>query len=369
MGLHGIENGLLTFKDVRVPKENVLWGLGKGLKLALITLNTGRLTIPAVAACSAKMCLGMSRRFAQERVQWGHPIGKHDAVAQMLGNMAATAFAIESMSELSTLMADMDKFDIRLEAALSKMWNTERAWEIIDDTMQIRSGRGYETATSLKDRGERPEPVERLMRDFRINMIFEGSSEIMRLFIAREVVDDHLKVAGAIADPDASAGAKVGALIRAALYYAVWYPARWLGWGWWPRYGEFGKLAKHMRYLNRASRRLARKLFHAIVRFGPKLEKRQAVLGRFVEIGAELTAMAASCTRAQALRVSKDPQDRAKAENAVDLADTFCRVARRRIEQRFRGVFRNDDVRVYQTAQRVMADEARWMEEGVPAIE
>lgn len=369
MGLHAIENALLTFTNVRVPKENILWGLGKGLKLALITLNTGRLTIPAVAAVTARMCLGISRRFAQERVQWGHPIGKHDAVAQMLGKMAAHAYAIESMAEMSTLMADLNKFDIRLEAAMSKMWNTERAWEIIDDTMQIRSGRGYETASSLKDRGERPEPVERLMRDFRINMIFEGSSEIMRLFIAREVVDDHLKVAGAIADPDASVGAKVAAVIKAGLYYAAWYPARWLGWGWWPRYAGFGKLAKHMRYVNRASRRLARKLFHAIVRFGPGLEKRQAVLARFVEIGAELTAMAASCSRAEALRSSRNPEERAKAQSAVDLADTFCRHARRRVEHRFHGVFRNDDVKTYQTAQRVMANETNWMEEGIPVPE
>jgi alkylation response protein AidB-like acyl-CoA dehydrogenase len=366
MGLHGIENAWIRFIDVRVPRENIVWGEGKGLKLALITLNTGRLTVPATSAWTAKMCVGIARRFSQERVQWGHPIGKHDAIAQKLGGMVADAFAMEALADLAALMADQHKFDIRLEAAIAKMWNTERGWSIVDDTMQIRSGRGYETEGSLRARGERPEPVERLMRDFRINLIFEGSSEIMRLFIAREVVDMHLKVAGAIADPDATIGAKLAGLVRATLFYAVWYPGRWLGWGHWPRYAEFGSLATHVRYVNRTSRRLARALFHAIVRFGPKLEKRQAVLFRLVEIGAELVAMSAACARAQAWKVSRSPEERARSATAATLADTFCRRARRTIEERFDRVFDNDDTETYRTAQRVMANEMQWIEDGVP---
>jgi alkylation response protein AidB-like acyl-CoA dehydrogenase len=363
MGLKGIENGVIRFTDVRVPKENLLWQEGKGLKLALVTLNTGRLTVPATSTAAAKACLDIARRFSQERVQWGQPVGKHDAVAQMLGWMAAVTFAMESVSELAALMADQARFDIRLEAAMAKMWNTERGWEIIDRTMQIRGGRGYETAASLKLRGEKPEPVERLMRDFRINLIFEGSSEIMRLFIAREAVDSHLKVAGALVDPKASLGAKIPALIRTAAYYAVWYPSKWLGWGWWPRYAGFGPLAKHLRYVDRASRRLARSLFHSIVRFGPGLEKRQAVLGRLVEIGAELFAMSAACARAQALRTSKKPEERAQGGSAIYLAGLFCRISRRRVEERFDRLFDNDDARVYQAAQRVLANEFTWLEE------
>jgi hypothetical protein len=365
MGLKGIENAVLRFKDVRVPKENILWGEGKGLKLALITLNTGRLTLPASSAAAAKMCLDISRRFSQERVQWGRAIGKHDSVAQMLGSMAAHTFALEAVADLSARMSDRGGTDIRLEAAMAKMWNTERGWEIIDDTLQIRGGRGYETASSLQARGERPEPVERLMRDFRINLIFEGSSEIMRLFIAREAVDSHLGIAGAIADPKASVSDKLIALVKAGLHYAWWYPSRWIGWGWWPRYGEFGPLAKHVRYVDRASRRLARALFHAIVRFGPGLEKRQAVLARLVEIGAELFAISATCSKAQQLRTSRSADERASADSAVHLADTFCHISRRRAESRFRAIFRNDDVNVYKTAQRVMRDEVLWLEEGI----
>jgi alkylation response protein AidB-like acyl-CoA dehydrogenase len=361
MGLNGIENAMLRFTNVKVPKENVLLAEGKGLKLALVTLNTGRLTIPTIAAAAAKRSLEFARAFGQSRVQWGQPVGKHDAVAQKIGWIAAHAFGMDAVAELATLMNDRG-YDIRLEAAIAKMWNTERGWEAIDHTMQVRGGRGYETEWSLAGRGEEPVPVERMMRDFRINLLFEGSSEIMRLFIAREAVDTHLKVAGAFADPHAPAGARLAGLVRAGFYYAWWYPTRWLGWGRWPRYREFGTLARHVRYVNRGSRRLARALFHAIVRFGPKLEKRQAVLARLVEVGADLFAMAAACVRAQALRHSKSAEERAQTETAFGLADVLCRMARRRIEDRFDRLFDNDDALTYRAAQRVLAGEYRWLE-------
>jgi alkylation response protein AidB-like acyl-CoA dehydrogenase len=361
MGLNGIENAALRFTNVKVPRENVLLGEGKGLKLALVTLNTGRLTIPTIAAAAAKRCLDIARRWGAERVQWGHPVGKHDAVAQRIGSIAAHAFAMDTVAELAVGMHDRG-YDIRLEAAIAKMWNTEIGWTIVDDTLQIRGGRGYETEWSLAARGEPPDPVERMLRDFRINRLFEGSSEIMHLFIAREAVDTHLKVAGALVNPDAPLGAKIAALGRTALYYAWWYPTRWMGWGRWPRYGEFGRLAPQVRYVNRTCRRLARSLFHAIVRFGPGLERKQAVLGRLVDIGADLFAMAAACSRVSQLRNARDAEQRAQAETAAALADAFCALARRRIADRFDALFHNEDARMYRTAQRALAGEFRWLE-------
>jgi alkylation response protein AidB-like acyl-CoA dehydrogenase len=364
MGLKALENGIIRFTNVRVPVDNVLWGEGKGLKLALITLNTGRLTLPASAVAGAKRCLEVVRRWAAERVQWGQPIGKHDAIAQKIGRMAADIFAMEAVSDLASLMADRGGADIRLEAAMAKMWNTEIGWRIVDDTLQIKGGRGYETADSLRSRGERADPIERMMRDFRINLIFEGSSEIMRLFIAREAVDTHLKLAGDLIDPKAPMAKKIRALLRSGAYYAYWYPTLWLGWGRIPQYGEFGALATHVRFVARSCRRLARTLFHCMVRFGPKLEKRQAVLGRLVEIGAELLAITAACSRAYAM-ANKDSSN----PGPVQLADLFSQHARRRVEERFAAVFDNDDVPTYEVAQQVLRNEHTWLETGMVRAE
>ncbi|HSR41223.1 MAG TPA: acyl-CoA dehydrogenase family protein, partial [Longimicrobiales bacterium] len=268
MGIRGISNGVIRFEDVKVPAENVLWGEGKGLKLALITLNTGRLSLPAICAAGGKVSTQISRRWARERHQWGATIGKHDAIAQKIGRMAADTFAMEAVVELAGRMADSGEFDIRLEAAMAKLWHSETAWRISDDMVQIRGGRGYETAPSLADRGEAAIPAERILRDMRINRIFEGSSEIMHLFIAREAVDRHLEVAGDMVDPRAPLSQRIGSALKAGVYYAWWYPTRWIGWSFWPRYSEFGPLAGHVRWVHRTSRRLARNLFHAMVRFG-----------------------------------------------------------------------------------------------------
>jgi hypothetical protein len=361
MGLKAIENGVIRFTNVRVPKENLLWAEGRGLKLALVTLNTGRLTLPASAAAVAKRCVEICRTWANERVQWGQAIGKHDAIAQILADMAATTFAMEAVSDLASSLADAGKHDIRLEAAVAKMWNSEEGWNIVDRTLQVRGGRGYETADSLRARGEPAIPVERIMRDFRINLIFEGSSEIMRLFIAREALDAHLSLAGEFANPKASLGRRLAALPRMLAFYSVWYPSRWLGWGFWPRHAGFDGLAPHVRAVERDTRRLARTLFHLMATNGPKLEKRQALIFRAVDIGADLFAMSAALSRADQLRRTSAPE----AASAVELADVFCRNTRRRIAGTFRAIGSNDDRLKYETARRLLAGGHLSLERGL----
>jgi alkylation response protein AidB-like acyl-CoA dehydrogenase len=360
MGIRGIENALLRFTNVHVPRENLLWGEGKGLKLALITLNTGRLTLPATCASIGKWCVQVARRFALERVQWGRPVGQHEAVAQMLTSMAARTYAMEAIADLSALMADAGKSDIRLEAAIAKLWNSDVAWEIADQALQIRGGRGYETARSLASRGEAPVPLEQVHRDLRINRIFEGTNQVMRLFITREALDPHLEVAADAVMPGVPFGRRLAGLFRAALFYTWWYPSRWVGWGRWPRYSEFGPLAGHLRWVDRTSRRLARQQFHLMMRWGPALEKKQAQLFRCVDIGAELFAMAAVCARAQ-----RDIQQAGSDRTPLELASTFCSLSRHKVEALFEDIRTNADAQVYETARGVLDGRYGWLETGI----
>ena len=361
MGLRALANGVISFKDVVVPVENLIGQEGRGLKIALTTLNDGRLSIPNGSVGTAKLCLEICRKWAAERVQWGKPVGKHEAIAHKISSMAAHTFAMEAIAALATEMADRGGYDIRLEAAAAKEWNTDRTWEIVDDTMQIRGGRGYETEKSLQERGEQPIGVERMMRDYRINKIFEGSSEIMHLFMAREMVDKHLQVAGAMIDPDKGMSAKLAALPKMGAFYAAWYPTRWLGWGRWPRYSDFGALATHMRFVERSARKLARASFHGMLRYQAKLQNKQAFLFRLVDVANELFAMAATVARARALAEKQRPE----AAEARHLADLFCRISRRRVGRLFDALWDNDDVQLYRAGVDVLDGRHEWLEKGI----
>ena len=359
MGLRGIQNGLLKFTNVKVPRENILWGVGRGLKLALMTLNTGRLTLPATCIGGAKRSLGIVRVWANERKQWGGPIGQHEAVAAKIGWMASHLFAMESVVWLTSAWADRGEMDIRLEAAMAKLFGSEVGWVIADHTLQIRGGRGYETADSLKARGEEPIPIERFFRDARIARIIEGTSEIMRLFIAREALDPHIQLAFDMILPHRSAGQRVKAALRAFRFYALWYPRLWI-----PSLvirppGLAPELTRHWVYVERTSRRMARSLFHQMMRYRERLEKKQALLARFVEIGVDLFAISASISRASTLH------QKGQSENALEMADLFCQYARRRIRNAFASLNAPEDAKSYQMAQEVLKGRCPWLEEGI----
>ncbi|WP_327294960.1 MULTISPECIES: acyl-CoA dehydrogenase family protein [unclassified Streptomyces] len=366
MGLRGLENGVTRFHQVRVPAANRIGPEGAGLKIALTTLNTGRLSLPAMCVGAGKWCLKIAREWSSEREQWGRPVGRHEAVGAKISFIAATTFALEAVVDLSSQMADEDRNDIRIEAALAKLYGSEMGWLIADELVQIRGGRGFETADSLAARGERPVPAEQMLRDMRINRIFEGSTEIMHLLIAREAVDAHLSVAGGLIDPDTTLADKAKAGAQATAFYARWLPKLVAGPGQLPSsYAAFHPyghpdLAAQLRYVERSARKLARSTFYAMSRWQGKMETKQGFLGRIVDIGAELFAMSAACVRAELMRSSDD-----HGREAYQLADAFCRQARIRIEELFGRLWANTDELDRKVVSGVLSGTYTWLEQGI----
>ncbi|WP_369255147.1 acyl-CoA dehydrogenase family protein [Geodermatophilus amargosae] len=363
MGLRGIENSVTRFDGVFVANDEVIGGEGKGLRIALTTLNTGRLSLPAICVSTAKYSLRIARQWSAERRQWGRPIGEHDPIAQKLAWLAGTAFGLEAVLEVSSRLADDERNDIRIEAALAKLYASELGWTAVDQMVQVRGGRAFETAESLARRGEKPVPAEQMLRDMRINRIFEGSTEIMHLLIAREAVDQHLAVAGDVVLGDLGPAARARAAAKAGAFYATWFPRLTTGAG--QRRSsfsaEFGDLARHLRYVERSARRLARSTFYAMGRYQARLERKGELLGRIVDIGAELYAMSCACVYADTL--AREHPDRR--QEAVELADLFCGQARRRADRLFTELWANDDETRYRVAQQVLSGRYAWFEDDV----
>lgn len=365
MGIRAIKNGLLEFKDVKVPKENILVGLGKGLKLAFVTLNSGRLTLPAAAVGMGKQCLNIIRYWANKRKQWGNAIGKHEAVSVKIANIQSKTFAMEAITNLTSAMVDKGGADIRIEAAMAKMFCSETAWEIVDETLQIRGGRGYETATSLKGRGELGLPVERMLRDCRINRIIEGTTDIMHLFLAREALDPHMAVAGELLLKHTPLSEKLKTGVKMANFYLKWYPTQWINTSAFTSYQDYPDgLASHMSFIDKTSHHLARSIFHSMGMYQNSLERRQYILSKYVDIGTELFVMAATCSYAKS-KLEKNPHDK----TPYYLAHFFCKEARRRIENFFKAISENDVSHANKLAKGFLKGEYTWMEEGIiPAV-
>lgn len=362
MGLGGIYNAYLRFKDVKIPVENLLGQEGRGLAIALATINVGRLTLPAACTGGAKQCLHASRQWGSTRVQWGMPIALHEAGRQKIAYMAATTFAMEAVCWLTSQWADEGKVDIRIEAAMAKLFCTESLWKITDLAMQLRGGRGYEKATSLKARGEIPYPIERAMRDARINTILEGSSEIMKLFLAREAMDPHLKKLGFLIKGKPSFMQMLVEIPKLMASYSWWYlkqlfkPLRT------ESYKELGPLAVHFKFIEAYAPKLARTIFFYMAKYKQKLEHKQMILGRLMDIGTDLFVMAATCSYAN-LQAKKQNN-----QSPIDLANYFCELAERRIEQNFAELTDNDDSKTNSIAKRVVNKEFKWLEEGIIRI-
>ncbi|NLN92943.1 MAG: DNA polymerase II [Candidatus Hydrogenedens sp.] len=357
MGLHGIANGALTFKNVKVPAENLIGKPGQGLKIALTTLNTGRLGLPAAGIGALKMFIRELEDWTTSRVQWGQPVGRHQAISKKISFYTSHLFAMQSMVTLTCAFADHKGADIRLEASAAKYFCSEYVWKCLDDYVQIRGGRGYESPLSLYNRGEKPSAAEIAMRDMRIGRIFEGSSEVMHLIMAREALDTHFSLAMPIITGKVRGMNLIKQGVKLLSFYAWWYPTTWL-----PASRSF-KVKKlnatnrgHLRFASKSCKKLARKIFHTMALYGPKLEYEQIILGNFVDIGTDLFVMCSTLAYAEQL-MKENPDD----NTPQALADLFCSEARRRIKANFKQARCNFNKKYNKVAKLLMDGKLRWL--------
>src|SRR5881296_3237818 len=349
-GCRGIENAHMTFQDVYVPVENVIGEIGKGLKYALIILNVGRaISIPAICLGMAKQAWQPTLDRANSRQTFQKPIGERQTQQMRIGQMAASLFAMETLALLVWHLADHKQYDIRIEAAIAKMFCSEKAIQFLKDTQIIFGGMGYETAESKRLRGEPGFGIEQLVRDAEMYRIGEGATDILRPFVAREALSPHLERARMYLEGELSGAAKRREWLKLLRDYVPRYlgllrrrplPDR--------RELRQRKVSEKLLFAERASRRLARTILYAMARYREALRDDQGRQNRIEEVGEDILTIAATALHAEAIR-------RAQRNGHVwDLADEFFREAVARIDANISGLMRNDDHQPAAVGQRAL---------------
>jgi hypothetical protein len=338
-GCRGIENAHMTFQDVRVPVENVIGEIGKGLKYALIILNVGRaISVPAICLGMAKQAWQPTLDRANSRQTFQKPIGARHTQQMRIGQMAANLFAMETLALLVWHLADHKQYDIRIEAAIVKMFCSEKTIHFLKDAQIIFGGMGYETAESKRLRGEPGFGIEQLVRDAEMYRIGEGATDVLRPFVAREGLSAHLDRARTYFDERVTGTERISEFVRLLGFYIPWY------WRQWQRNSpsmrlemRHPKVRATLRYAERASRRLARAILYAMAMHREALRDDQGRQNRIEGVGEDLLTIAATV-------LSAESQERtAGRHEAWDLAEEFFRNARERINRNIRELLRNHD--------------------------
>lgn len=329
-GCRGIENAHIILKNVQVPVANLIGEVGKGLKYALTILNVGRgISIPAI-------CLGMAKQAWQPtldrvntRVTFQKPLAERQTQQIRIGHMASHLFAMEALSFLIWRLADQHRHDIRIEAAVAKIFCSEHTIQFLRDAQILFGGMGYETAVSKQARGEAAFGIEQLVRDAEMYRIGEGATDILRPFVVREGLSPHLERAKEFYADDLSILDHSKQALQLARFYIPWYLGQWRRRPV-PDRRELAHLQVQplARYTERTSRRLAREILYAMLRFQASFRDEQRLQNRIEAVGEDLLAMLATVLYAE-------QQTRIEGRTTVwELADAFCSFAKQRVEQR-----------------------------------
>jgi alkylation response protein AidB-like acyl-CoA dehydrogenase len=332
MGIRASSTTTLHLEDVKVPGDHVLGEAGQGFKAAMRILNAGRTGLGGGCVGAMKRLIGLAAKQAKERKQFGRPIAEFGLVQQRLGEMVVEAYAAESVVGLVAGLIDQGYQDYAVEAAISKVFATEALWRTADEALQVAGGNGY----------MREFPYERVLRDARINRIFEGTNDILRLFIALTAMNDvgtQLKelsqsMRGALADPIKGFGvlseyALKHAAIRTGLVgeklsWRLLHPA----------------LSDQAEQFEEETRELAWVADRVLRRHGRNIVEKQFALRRISDILIDLFVFASVLSRVNAALEDRGEE---KSVRELEIARIFARRARGRIRGNLRRVDVNDD--------------------------
>jgi alkylation response protein AidB-like acyl-CoA dehydrogenase len=328
-GCRGIENAYMTFTNVRIPAANVIGEVGRGLKYALTILNVGRaVSIPAICLGMAKQAWQPTIDHANTRLTFQKPLSDRQTQRMRLGRMAVNLFMMEALASSVWRMADQHSYDVRIEAAIAKIFCSEKTIQFLKDAQIIFGGMGYETADSKRVRGEPAFGIEQLVRDAEMYRIGEGATDILRPFVAREGVSPHLDRAQRYMNGEVNRGERLVELLKLARIYVPWYMSLWRSRSL-PDRTEFHhpKVRQLLSFVEQSSRRLACAIFWAMVRHGEQLRDDQGRQTRIETIGEDLLTIATAALEASSpARVTSD-------EPVWDLVDHFVADAQVRIDR------------------------------------
>ncbi len=360
-GCRGIENAYMTLTDVRLPAGRLIGEVGRGLKYALTILNVGRaVSIPAICLGMAKQAWQPTLDRANTRRTFQKPLGERQTQRMRVGRMAAKLFAMDAVASTVWRMADQHHYDVRIEAAVAKIFCSEHTIEFLRDAQILFGGMGYETAESKRARGEPAFGIEQLVRDAEMYRIGEGATDVLRPFVAREGLNLHLERARNYFDKRVRGMRRLMEMRQLLRFYAAWYAKQWVRRPL-PSQALFrhARVGPALRFVARASRRLARATFYAMILHREALRDDQGRQNRIEQIGEDLFVIAAAFLYAEQLERTTGHVE------GWDLAEEIFRAAKPRVEQHTRELVCNHDGPVTTVGTRALSGTYEFLSEGI----
>ncbi len=357
MGVRGIYNGQVHLRDVWVPVADRLGAEGDGLRRALESLTVGRLTLPAACLGNLKQCLWLARLRATQRVQYDRPIGEHTDIGAKIVLMASRVLALEAIVKITGIWADARQ-DVRLESAAAKILATEWLLESLLDLFRLYGGRAFETPDSLRLHGDLPAPIERMIRDALINVIWEGSNGILTLWIGREGLSQYFTHGQAFLD------GHIADMVRATPFFLNTAARSLAGVSVYEKQNsEAGSFdVRWERFVARKSRDLARTTLWVAARDRQGLARKQRLMTRLVSAAMHLFAVET------VLWYKSRPEQRGKV-HMENLVSYFCSRTSAAFNPEpllsWRPSSWDDDSSLYPLAKAILSGQVDWLEQGI----